>query len=498
MKKNIVTVNDNSIIQLGYVGDNSCTVVRIPVVSFITKYGEGGIFELIHTPPGSEIEHPIVSIELVSGCVEWTVGPEELVKEGVGEVQLRYIDSNGATHTKIWKTIVHKSLIRPNAPKPWVPWVDVLYKYKHDAEVAAGHYPYIDSDTERWMVWSVSDEEYVDTGIYASGNGVVSMTVNPNGSFHIVYTDGTSVDIGEDVLAALMEYVTAANNASDAAEAARVAAESAQTNAYASEQSASASAANAAASESSVSSYASAAAVSSIAAEESATSAANSATNAGASEYNASQYAANAMASATNASNSEDIAVNAANAASQSETNAHNSEVSAGSSATNAAASATSASESESNASAYAANAAASATAASTSESNAGTFANSAAASEANAATSESNAFSHASAAAASATAASESASEALASEQSAAQSAASATEAASKSEASASHNPIIGDDGKWWIWDADEERYINSGAIAKGTSFWFGTREEYNNLHVYDPDVLYCIEEGT
>jgi len=29
-------------------------------------------------------------------------------------------------------------------------------------------------------------------------------------------------------------------------------------------------------------------------------------------------------------------------------------------------------------------------------------------------------------------------------------------------------------------------------------TTMWFGTRDEYNALESYDPDVCYCIEEGT
>ena len=29
-------------------------------------------------------------------------------------------------------------------------------------------------------------------------------------------------------------------------------------------------------------------------------------------------------------------------------------------------------------------------------------------------------------------------------------------------------------------------------------TTFWFGTRAEYNSLPVIDPDVCYCIQEGT
>ena len=38
----------------------------------------------------------------------------------------------------------------------------------------------------------------------------------------------------------------------------------------------------------------------------------------------------------------------------------------------------------------------------------------------------------------------------------------------------------------------SDEDLHI------KGGNFWFGTRAEYNALPSIDPDVCYCIEEGT
>lgn len=52
--------------------------------------------------------------------------------------------------------------------------------------------------------------------------------------------------------------------------------------------------------------------------------------------------------------------------------------------------------------------------------------------------------------------------------------------------------------DGFWYIWDAENGRYVNTDTPAVGGNFWFGTREEYNSLAVIDPAVIYCIEEGS
>jgi len=85
------------------------------------------------------------------------------------------------------------------------------------------------------------------------------------------------------------------------------------------------------------------------------------------------------------------------------------------------------------------------------------------------AAESERNAAQSASDAADSASSASGSAADALASEQAAAQSETNASTAADRAEAAASHNPIIGNNGNWFIWDADEGNYVDSGEPSQG-----------------------------
>ena len=35
-------------------------------------------------------------------------------------------------------------------------------------------------------------------------------------------------------------------------------------------------------------------------------------------------------------------------------------------------------------------------------------------------------------------------------------------------------------------------------GVVISGAQFWFGTREEYNAIPSPNPNICYCIEEGT
>ncbi len=170
MKYNILTIRENSVIPLGYVGDESSTVIRIPISSLISKYGQGGEFELIHTPPDEIEGHPVSNITVSGGFIEWLVGSEELRNYGSGEAQVVYVCNDGIAHTKIWKTRVLRSLSDTgDIPQPWQPWVDRLYEYKTDAETAASHYPYIDEDTGNWFLWNPELGDWEDTGVSARG-----------------------------------------------------------------------------------------------------------------------------------------------------------------------------------------------------------------------------------------------------------------------------------------------------------------------------------------
>lgn len=170
MKQNVLTIQENTIILLGYVGDESSTLIRIPVATFFSRYGDGGEFELIHTPPCESYGHPVTGVTVVDGFVEWIVGSEELSTHGHGELQVVYECDGGVTHSKIWETVILRSLEDTgDIPAPWVPWVRLLYEYKSDAEEAASHYPYIDQTTNNWVIWDVTLGEWVDTGVSARG-----------------------------------------------------------------------------------------------------------------------------------------------------------------------------------------------------------------------------------------------------------------------------------------------------------------------------------------
>jgi hypothetical protein len=219
----------------------------------------------------------------------------------------------------------------------------------------------------------------VTTEAYVQRDIVKSTTAGQLNNVYICVADAVVGDslTDTDHFELLVDAVSAATSATNAASSASAAATSA-TNAATSASNASTSATNAATSETNAGTSATNAASSATAAASSATSAASSATTATTKASEASTSATNAATSETNAGTSETNASNSATAAATSETNAANSATAAATSATNASNSATAA--------------ATSATNAGTSETNAATSATNAATSATNAATSETNA----------------------------------------------------------------------------------------------------------
>ena len=168
MKQNTITIRDNAVINLGYVADDSSTIIRLPISSFVLRYGDGGEFRLIHRLPGEQHGHPVSNITVRNGCLEWLVGAEELSTYGDGEAQVEYVCEDGVAHTKIWKTLICRSLDdTADIPEQWRPWIDKLYEIERHTKEYASHYPRIDAQTGTWMIWNADTDTWEDSGIDA-------------------------------------------------------------------------------------------------------------------------------------------------------------------------------------------------------------------------------------------------------------------------------------------------------------------------------------------
>lgn len=111
MTKRILTVVDDTLIDLGYVGDDMCTLVRFPILPIISRYGNGGAFDLLVRSPDSDKSHSVDAVRN-GRYVEWAVGIDELKDYGNGEAELVYMDETGKTHRKVWKTVIKRSIIK--------------------------------------------------------------------------------------------------------------------------------------------------------------------------------------------------------------------------------------------------------------------------------------------------------------------------------------------------------------------------------------------------
>lgn len=80
------------------------------------------------------------------------------------------------------------------------------------------------------------------------------------------------------------------------------------------------------------------------------------------------------------------------------------------------------------------------------------------------------------------------------------------AEQAAQNAQEAALHTPYVGDNGNWFIWDAEQGQFIDTGRSAtalvdvnsgESIQMWFGTLEEYNSLTEIHENIYYNILEG-
>lgn len=330
----IYTAVSGCAIPLGFVGENEVEAVVFDKSAWLTEYGPG-TFELVHRRSQDTDPFP-VAVTVSDGAVTWTPTESDTAYRGVGECQLSFYTPDGQLKkSEIYQTFTARSLTSAeNPPSPAQGWVaQVLAAAAGIQNMQVGAATLVPGSTA-----TVTKTVDPDTGVVtltfgvpegltgATGRGIASMSVLSTGEWRVVYTDGTTETVGNDVYSALNALLTQTQAAQTAAETAQGKAEDAQGYAEAAQT-----AAQYAQGQAETSS--SAAAASAAAAEASATAAANSASTANTAKTDAQTANAAAQGAKTDAASS-------ATAASASATNASSSAAAAASSAASVAASA--------------------------------------------------------------------------------------------------------------------------------------------------------------
>lgn len=114
--------NERNVLNLGYVGENEHTTIRIDCKKAFDEYPEAVVSMTVRPPRGER--YPAVVVRN-GDIVEWSVKDSDLIYAGDGEIQLSFITGEIVKKTANGKTTIERSNIPAgNAPTPVQNWIN--------------------------------------------------------------------------------------------------------------------------------------------------------------------------------------------------------------------------------------------------------------------------------------------------------------------------------------------------------------------------------------
>lgn len=178
----VINAFEESILKIGYQGENERTHVLFDIRDWIEEYGTGTVVLLVARPFETEAS-PVLCTETEPGIYDWEVTESDLAVRGDGEAQLAFTpDGSLIAKTHIWGTLIDRSLSETeNPPAPWAGWVASVIAAAQAAVEAEEAVP----ETVRQALQEAKDSGEFD------GTGIESISQNADYTLTIHLTDGT-------------------------------------------------------------------------------------------------------------------------------------------------------------------------------------------------------------------------------------------------------------------------------------------------------------------
>lgn len=179
-------------IVLGREGENLARSVIFDVSDWISAYGVGTV-SLIAQRSGDAEPYPC-NITVDGNTAVWSITSADTAHPGYGKCELRYSVGDVLVKSETWLTYTADALgtPAPEAPEPQKAWVDKVLEAGQAAVDASVNPPKI-GNNGNWFVWDFEANQYVDTGVAASGgsSGAVSSVNGQTGAVML-----TAADVG--------------------------------------------------------------------------------------------------------------------------------------------------------------------------------------------------------------------------------------------------------------------------------------------------------------
>lgn len=123
-------------LQLGRQGETGVTEITFLCAGYAKMYGDG-FAELVHKAPNGTI-YPVNIEQDESNRVTWLISDGDTATAGNGELELRWMVNGNLAKSKIFETIVQKTLtVSENPPEAVKSWVDKVLQAAEDIKSGA-------------------------------------------------------------------------------------------------------------------------------------------------------------------------------------------------------------------------------------------------------------------------------------------------------------------------------------------------------------------------
>lgn len=173
-----------SVIDLGYMGEHEFRPLEFNLAPWLEEIPDG-VASIVHVRPGETEEDAYIAVTAFEdGILKWYPTQADIgTVEGYGQMQIWLEKTASDTLEKRGKSAKVQTFVRAaiasassDVPEPQTAWLeqmtglkDATVEAKNEAKLAVTRYPYIDAETFHWMVWDVTTQDYVDTGVDGRG-----------------------------------------------------------------------------------------------------------------------------------------------------------------------------------------------------------------------------------------------------------------------------------------------------------------------------------------
>lgn len=206
----MLKINDLTQLYLGIQGENKSRTIVIDVADWLVSYPNGSLSIWIRRPGDATATATGAVFDADEKTLTWQPDAVDTYVDGEGTAEIRLTEGTVIKKTREIRIAVSPAVTGGGSTlgSDWQSYIDEVDRIKGNAvaaanaagtaaeaaEAAAVHSPYINMNNYHWMVWDAQQQEYVDSGVSARGEGGGGSGNLPSGGLAGQYLQKVSGD----------------------------------------------------------------------------------------------------------------------------------------------------------------------------------------------------------------------------------------------------------------------------------------------------------------